>query len=33
MKDFKKYWKMVKDKPKETAGVIIAIVVIIALVG
>tara|TARA_R100001443_G_scaffold75549_1_gene83113 strand:+ start:188 stop:289 length:102 start_codon:yes stop_codon:yes gene_type:complete len=33
MKDFKKYWKMVKDNPKVTAGVIIAIVVIIALVG
>ena len=33
MKDFKKYWKMAKDNPKVTAGVIIAIVVIIALVG
>ncbi len=33
MKDFKKYLKMAKDNPKVTAGVIIAIVVIISLVG
>ena len=33
MKELKKYWKMAKDNPKVTAGVIIAIVVIIALVG
>ena len=33
MKDIKKYWNMAKDNPKVTAGVIIAIVVIIALVG
>ena len=33
MNELKKYWKMAKDNPKVTAGVIIAIVVIIALVG
>ena len=33
MKHLKKYWKMAKDNPKVTAGVIVAIVVIIALVG
>ena len=33
MKDFKKYWKMAKDNPKVTAGVIIAIVIIFSLVG
>jgi len=33
MKQLKKYWKMAKDNPKVSAGVIIAIVVIIALVG
>ena len=33
MKELKKYWNMAKDNPKVTAGVIIAIVVIIALVG
>ena len=33
MKQLKQYIKMAKDKPKVTAGVIIAIVIIIALVG
>tara|TARA_B100000965_G_scaffold366421_1_gene351603 strand:- start:817 stop:918 length:102 start_codon:yes stop_codon:yes gene_type:complete len=33
MKDYKKYWKMAKDNPKVTAGVIIAIVIIFSLVG
>ena len=33
MKDFNKYWKMAKDNPKVTAGVIIAIVIIFSLVG
>ena len=33
MKNIKKYWKMAKDNPKVTAGVIIAIVIIISLVG
>jgi len=33
MKQLKQYWKMAQDNPKVTAGVIIAIVVIIALVG
>jgi|TARA_Y100000114_G_scaffold118064_1_gene112497 hypothetical protein len=33
MKDIKKYWKMAKDNPKVTAGVIVAIVIIISLVG
>ena len=33
MKELKKYWKIAKGNPKVTAGVIIAIVVIIALVG
>ncbi len=33
MKELKKYWKMAKDNPKVTAGVIIAIVIIITLVG
>ncbi len=33
MKQLKKYWKMAQDNPKVSAGIIIAIVVIIALVG
>ena len=33
MKDIKKYWKMAKDNPKVTAGVIVAVVIIIILVG
>jgi len=33
MKELKKYWKMAKDNPKVTAGVIIAVVIIISLVG
>ena len=33
MKHIKKYWKMAKDNPKVTAGVIVAIVIIISLVG
>ena len=33
MKQLKKYWKMAKDNPKVTAGVIIAVVIIITLVG
>ena len=33
MKQLKQYWKMAKDNPKVTAGVIIAIVVIIAWIG
>ena len=33
MKQLKQYWKIAKDNPKVTAGVIVAIVVIIALVG
>ena len=33
MKELKTYWKMAKDNPKVTAGVIIAIVIIISLVG
>lgn len=33
MKNLKKYWKMAKDNPKVTAGVIVAVVIIIILVG
>ena len=33
MNDIKKYWKIAKDTPKVTAGVIIAIVIIISLVS
>ena len=33
MKELKIYWKMAKDNPKVTAGVIVAIVIIIILVG
>ena len=33
MKELKRYWKMAKDNPKVTAGVIVAIVIIISLVG
>ena len=33
MKHLKKYWKLAKDNPKVTGGIIIAIVIIIALVG
>ena len=33
MNELKKYWKMAKDNPKVTAGVIIAIVIIITLIG
>jgi len=33
MKQLKQYLKMAQDNPKVSAGVIIAIVVIIALVG
>ena len=33
MNELKKYWKMAKDNPKVTAGVIVAIVIIIILVG
>ena len=33
MKNIEKYWNMAKDNPKVTAGVIIAIVIIISLVG
>jgi len=33
MKELKKYWKMAQDNPKVNAGVIIAIVIIISLVG
>ena len=33
MKELKKYWKMAKDNPKVSAGVIIAIVIIFSLVG
>ena len=33
MKELKKYWNMAKDNPKVNAGVIIAIVIIISLVG
>ena len=33
MKQLKQYIKMAKDNPKVTAGVIIAVVIIIALVG
>ncbi len=33
MKQLKQYWKIAKDNPKVTAGVIIAIVVIIAWIG
>jgi hypothetical protein len=33
MKNIEKYWNMAKDNPKVTAGVIIAIVVIIAWIG
>ena len=33
MKELKRYLKMAKDNPKVTAGVIIAIVIIISLVG
>jgi len=33
MKQLKQYWKMAKDNPKVTAGVIIAIAIIITLIG
>ena len=33
MKELKKYWKMAKDNPKVTAGIIIVVVIIISLVG
>ena len=33
MKKIYKYWKLAKDNPKVTAGVIIAIEIIISLVG
>ena len=33
MNELKKYWNMAKDNPKVTAGVIIAVVIIISLVG
>ena len=33
MKDLKKYWKIVKDNPKVTMGVIIVIAVIVAWVS
>ena len=33
MNQLKQYWKIAKDNPKVTAGVIIAIVVIIAWIG
>ena len=33
MKQLKKYWKIAQDNPKVTAGVIIAVVIIISLVG
>tara|TARA_Y100000401_G_scaffold34104_1_gene25473 strand:+ start:258 stop:359 length:102 start_codon:yes stop_codon:yes gene_type:complete len=33
MKHIKKYWKMAKDNPKVTGGVIVAVVIIITLVG
>ena len=33
MKNLKKYWKIVKDNPKVTMGVIIVIAVIVALVS
>ena len=33
MKNFKKYWKIVKDNPKVTMGVIIVISVIVAWVS
>ena len=33
MKNFKKYWKIVKDNPKVTMGVIIVIAVIVAWVS
>ena len=33
MKQLKQYWKIANDNPKVTAGVIIAIVVIIAWIG
>ena len=33
MKKIFKYWMLAKDNPKVTAGVIIAIVIIISLVG
>jgi|TARA_B100000959_G_scaffold277265_1_gene333541 hypothetical protein len=29
MKQLKQYWKMAKDNPKVTAGIIIAIVIVI----
>ena len=29
MKQLKKYWKLAKDNPKVTAGIIIAIVIVI----
>ncbi len=32
MKELKKYWKMAKDNPKVSAGILIAIIVIITLV-
>ena len=33
MKQLRQYWKIAKNNPKVTIGVIIAIVVIITLVG
>ena len=33
MKHLEKYWNMAKDNPKVTAGIIIAIIVILTLVG
>ena len=33
MKQLKQYWKMAKDNPKVTAGILIAIIVIITLIG
>ncbi len=32
MKQLKQYWKMAKDNPKVSAGILIAIIVIITLV-
>ena len=32
MKELKKYWKMAKDNPKVSAGILIAIVIIYILV-
>ena len=33
MKQLKQYWKIAKDNPKVTAGVIIAIAILISLIG